>query len=531
MKKLVLIFGMVGILLSSCSNDDYFDENVNVLKKSNTPKNVLSAKDKEENLVTFAKILSKATYERKDVREFLKTESLKQFDKNYDVLYFLIKDEIINGRSFKDILISYSSEEIMEEIETNIPLLNILIPEIMFFNINSENLNTEDKEIPVVVSQESETTLFLNGKKELSLQKGDVPDFHVFVVNENSRVVAPVAETGNVKSGANKSITFKSPNFDGSLQNQSRIKSVDSHITIVGGKALEAYNYFNKDDGSIYQKAFQRDYVYYGITPLNQTGSLNRSVSEYLSFIEINPKTYFRVANQTSTGTNSDDPVIKDYTTSQEKRTLSSEELLDRMWTKGAYEFRFEVITSKNQHPQIIYVPFKPNEIWNFNITHTYEHSTFFRHSKNTYKIDPNNFTSKPVYLGADEISLGSWHLSEESLYRYINIVEEDESVNITSTKTYEFSHVLTCKFNGDYKLEVGVGKAKVSEGISAEVTSTNTTKESKTVVTVRKEGSDALGSIKIYYYNPIVDQRFTYQACSMPIYNTGYVKFGLTVK
>jgi len=366
----------------------------------------------------------------------------------------------------------------------------------------------------------------LNGKKELSLQKGEVPNFHVFVVNENSRVIVPVDEMGKIKSANTSSIQFKSPNFDGTIKTEKQLetKSIMASIDFAGTKALHAFLNFNKDDGSIYQKAFQRDYIYYGITPENRSGNLNRSVSEYLSFISINPLTYFKVADQVNTGSNSDDPYIENYETSKEKRELTQEELLDRMWTKGAYEFRFEVITSTNQHPQIVYIPLKPNEIWNFNITHTREHSTWFSHSKYTYKIDPNKFTAKDIYL-QNKISLGKWHLADESLYRYVNIIEEDEGIETSHTFNYESTRVHTNKFSGDQKLDIGVGKGTVT----AEVTNSNTIKESKSATILRKEKSDDLGSVRIYFYDPIIETVLGNQFIVLRTYNTGHVTFGIT--
>ncbi len=534
MKKIFLFIGLAGLLLNSCSDDL---SNGNIKEKDNPAKTVPNTQ--EQYLVNFAGILSKATYERKDVREFLKSESLKQFDKNYDVLYYLVKDELIGEKSFRDILIDYSSKEIIEEIEASVPLLNILIPEIAVFDINPKDLDTGDNEIPVAVSLKTETSLFLDGKKELSLQKGEIPDFHVFVINENSRVIAPENGTQSLRSAGTKSVMFKSPNFDGNsdIPAETTMRASTMNLSAVGQKAIEAYNYFNKDDGSVYQKAFQRDYIYYGITPQKQSGNLNRSISEYISFIEVDPRAYFKIADQINPNAPnpSDDPYISQSQIVQEKREVSEAELLDRMWTKGAYDFRFEIITSTNQHPQVVFVPLKPNEIWDFNIDHTRVHPTMFRHSKNTYKIDPNKFTSKQINLSAYNISLGKWHLAEESIYRYVNIIEEDESVETTRTITYESTRVHSTKFNGDVKLEIGLGNSdKLTGGISGEVTNSNTIKDSKSVVIVRKEKSDDLGSIRIYYYDPIIE-KISSSIIEKPYYvhsyNTGYVTFGIAVK
>ena len=141
---------MVGVfllLLNSCSDNALLEDGINASEREKAERVMLRNANEDETekyLVQFAEVLSKAVYEREDVRAFLKKESLKQFDKNYDVLYELVKEETINGKSFRDILVSYSSDKIIREIETNVSLLNILVPKIALFKVEPENLNTED---------------------------------------------------------------------------------------------------------------------------------------------------------------------------------------------------------------------------------------------------------------------------------------------------------------------------------------------------------------------------------------------------
>lgn len=531
MKKSCLLLGIAALTLYSCSRNEYPD--------INSKDNSANAINKEIYLQKFAEILSKATYERKDIREFLKKESLKQFDKNYDVLYYLIKDESIGSKSFRDILISYSSKDALEKIEANVPLLNILIPEIALFDVLPEKMDVEDREIPVVVPQKSENQFFLNGESVLKIKKGEVPDFHVIVVNENSRVVATDIKMNSLKSGGAKSVTFKSPNYDGTKLTESppMLKSSTiSSSSIVGAKAIEAFRYFNRDDGSIFQKGLQRDYVYYGITPENQTGNLNRSISEYISFIEVNPNGYFIFADQNIDQILNNDPIISSWETSQKKRPLTPDELIDRMWTKGAYNFKFEIITSTSDKPFTVYIPLKPSEIWNFNIERSYRHSTWFRRSKNTYRIDPNKFTSKPVFLNAEMISLPKWNIADEAITRIVNISEEDDGSEITSQYTFEESRINSNNFKGDLKLGIGLLNKilNIGAGGSVDITSTNTTKESKKITIKRTETSDILGSIKIYFYDPLIEgvqQSLQGNSYKMHTYQTGSITFGITVK
>lgn len=412
-------------------------------------------------------------------------------------------------------------------------MLNIFVSKIAFFDIHPENLNTKDNEIPVVVSKRDETLLFFNGKEELSLEKGEIPNFHVFVVNENSRVVIPENTDQSLKSCSTKAFDFKSPNYDGSLINneQPNLKSATADFLVVGQKAIDAFKHFSKDDGSINQRAFQRDYVYYGITPQNQTGNLNKSVSEYISYIEINPNAYFKIADQRNTNFNNNDPYVRSSSTTQKKRTLSEAELLDRLWTKGAYDLRFEIMTSTEAQAHIIYIPLKPDQIWDFNIDHSRRHSTWFRSSKNTYKIDPNKFTAKKVILDK-MVPLGKWNISEEALFRHVKIYEEDESAEVTETDTYDMTKALKLNFNGNGKVGVGLKVVNVENGWSAGVESTTTEKMSKSITIKRKLDSDPLGEVKIYFYDPLVESvSLSSNTCSMHTYNTGYVEFGISVK
>lgn len=525
MKIKFLIVGLaMGIFLNSCTKDMLHND-IDSSSLSGDKKEQLSKRQEtEKHLEKFAGILSKVTYANKEVREFLKQESIKQFDKNYDVLYYLIKNEKIEGKTFKDILISYSSASEIEEIENAVPLLNILVPEIAFFDVSAENLDVEDNEIPVAVSGEKTTSLYLNGKEEVKLEKGEIPNFHVFVVNINSRVIIP----SNKNAGSN-TVVFKSPNFDGTIKNNTPLKSTSwVDASIVGQKAIDAYKYFYKDDGSINQKAFQRDYIYYGITPTKQQGQLNRSVTEYISFIEINPNVYFEISDHKITDSFTNDPRInskdgKILTTSQEKRSLSEAELIDRLWTKGSYNFRFEIIKSNAAQPQIVYVPLKPNEIWNFNIDYSYRHSTWFRRSKNTYTINANKFTSKRVFLNK-MVSLGKWNIADEALSKYVKIYEEDENADETLTETYEMSNAIKINFDGE--------GSKSGIGLKAGVETNSTEKVTKSITIKRKLDSDPLGFIEIYFYDPLVENvNHSTGTCNIHTYNTGKVEFGISVK
>ncbi len=475
----------------------------------------------EALLTDFAEVLSKATYARQEVREFLKEEAVKQFDKNYDVLYALVRDKKIGEATFHDVLVEYSSEEEMDRIEAGLPLLNILIPEIAFFDINAANMDCEDAEIPVAISKEKVTSLYLNGVCEVDLEKGEVPDFHTFVVNENSRVIVTPAT-----KGGKPTISFISPNYDGT-QEIATTRAFAVSASTVGGKAIEAFKYFYQNASGKNSRALQRDYIYYGMTPNGGKGTLKRDVSEYISFIEVDPKAYFKIADQ-RVGAVYDDPYIKNESVSRKKKDFTEQELIDAMWTKGQYNFKVEIISASKTQPDLAYIPAGPAEIWKFNYERDYRHGTWFRKKKYTYKLTPENFEAKRYYLNPDWITFSTWDLSVESLYRHINFWEEDESVKTTYSYSYDLTKMNSQKIDGEFKFGLGTEKENVGVGIG--ISNTTTVSKTQEFKFERQDKDDNLGTKKIYFYDPIIDSK-SGNDYLMHEYNTGFLRFGIAVK
>jgi len=530
--RLIGSFLLIGALaLGSCNKYDPAPE-------AEIPQ-IADPATKETHKERFAAVLSKVVYEREDVRAFLKKEALVQFDKNYDVFYPMVRNKSVGGESFRDVLLAYSSEQELSEIERNVPLLNILLTDIPATGIRAEEMDTTDEEIPVAVAKASATSLYLNGTKEGEVEKGVVPGFHLFVVNENRRVV-PV--TPSVKAMASTrenigrtlpgtSFAFKDPNYDGIQKDLRPLAWLPAYQ--VNLKTKEAYEYFYKDDGGPNQKGYQRDYVYYGITPQNPVGRLNTAVREYLSFIEVDPRMYYKISDQTWGGGRDPKLVGEDGNpnkakTEQTGRELSHKELIDRMWHWGSYNFVFDLITTNQSTPIRRSVPLYPDQLWDFHITKYRRHSTWFRKAKYFYWIDAKDFTAKRVDLRGEKISFGPWNIAEEGLRRYVNIYEEDEGNETTISETYEQTYVSSSKFKFGGAIKQGLGL------MDLEWNTTSTTRKTVTVTMKRKETSDDLGAALLYFYDPLIEGKrlgSTGMEYLENFHNTGSVKFGIEVK
>ena len=511
----------LALVLSSCAKDALETEEA----VTNQQETELSVSEKDALKAQFASVLSTVVYENADVREFLKSEAVKQFDKNYDILYISIKDKQVGGQTFRNLLVSKSSEEFIRQVEQGIPLLNILFPNLPMFDLSPEDYDSKDYELPVAAPRQDCNELYYNGHCTDRLEKGQIPGFYTLVVNENSRVIVH----GDTRFG-NPTFSFKSPNYDASRCSTTLTRSTEVPTSILGAKAATAYMYFYSDDSSVYSKALQRDYIYYGITPTSHTGTLNQNINEYLSFIEIDPLVYFMITDDYDENAYnpSNDPYIQVNSVSRKRTDFTEQELIDAFWTSGAYNFRIEVQSSLSSTPQIIYIPLRPEQLWDFNLTRTYQHETWFTPKKYTYTINPLDFTSKRLNLFSDRIALGKWDIKNESLYRYISILEEDEGTTYTVTYDYESAIAHSEKFSDSGKLVIGLGESSAQGGVETEVTNSNSTKTTKHGSVTRVESSDHLGSVRLYFYDPIAEYS-ELETSVMYTYNTGCVKFGIT--
>jgi hypothetical protein len=521
-------------LITSCSSD-FVDSN----NLTNDSKPIFNnSSSKEELMNNFSAILSRVLTEKQSVRKFLKDEALLQFDKNYDVLYQNVKDKSIDGKSLREMLVEASSERKIREIEEALPLLNIYVSNIPFADVTPENLDVTSQDIPVVVERNDSNAFYLKGKNVETWVKGEIPDFHAFVVNENTRMMVDKAAT---RASGKPVIKFRSPNFDGLANSKNKVK-VSEFFRFGKGKKdklVEAYDYFHGTNGGIDQKGFQRDYLYYGITPSDTVGQLNYSTTEYIRTIEIDPKALNFIADEIEDKEHRTklDPVVKSRWEKEYGRFLNERELIDRFWTVGTYDLKFTIISSKSTTPTVVVVPLRPEDLWDFHINLKHRHGNIFHRHKNIYTLDPKDFTSKVVNLTSYNITFGKWDLSTEALQRFVRIEELDSGSEVEVSSEYDMERFTEKVVKGGTKFGVGFGKnSHNSFDVSSDFSSTDRkTDKYKHAVKIRYiQESDLLGIIPIYYYDPIIEYISGYKingSTKFHEYGTGSVKFTINIK
>lgn len=459
----------------------------------------------------FAKALSKAVSNSLDVRKFLKAEAVAQFDNDYDIFYPLVKNKIVyDNQSLRDILLSYCKDENeLVQIEQSLPLLNILVPDLsLFWDFNAEKWNVDDKEVSVICRDDKDNTLYENGENIGKMTTGDIPDFPCLVVKNNERMKVSSVKT---RSGE-ATYEFLSDAFDGSKR-KLQTRHYEEDINLQPTEDLEAYVNDSEIMSSVKDawnefknvpNAYQRDYIYYGITKENKPGTLNRYIREKLYRFRIAANAYSAINDPTQ------DPTLQD--TQKNKGYLTNEEIIQKIWTDGNFEFHFKSYISGEDSKEAMEAKLtftiNPRDAFSLEKIHLkHKNSTAFRQSKNFYTVDAKNLRSKWIYpeksdKNADDLVFTlPWDLYNKSLSIFMFVEEWDKGQTITQEKSVVSEFIN----KADFSIEGSgsIGKVSLSTKLGYGFSHTKTVSNKATIQTTVE--SDPLGTLYFQYNDPII--------------------------
>ena len=459
----------------------------------------------------FAKALSKAVSNSLEVRKFLKTEAMAQFDNDYDIFYPLVKNKIVyDKQSLRDILLSYCKDENeLVQIEQSLPLLNILVPDLsLFWDFNAEKWNVDDKEVSVICRDDKDNTLYEDGENIGKMTTGDIPDFPCLVVKNNERMKV---SSVNTRSGE-ATYEFLSDAFDGSKR-KPQTRHYEEDINLQPTEDLEAYVNGSEIMESVKNawnefknvpNAYQRDYIYYGITKENKPGTLNRYIREKLYRFRIAANAYSAINDPTQ------DPTLQN--TQKNKGYLTNEEIIQKIWTDGNFEFHFKSYISGEDSKEAMEISLKftinPRDVFSLEKIHLkHKNSTAFRQSKNFYTVDAKNLKSKWIYPERVDKNANNlvftlpWDLYNKSLSIFMFVEEWDKGQTITQEKTVVSEFVN----KADFSIEGSgsIGKVSLSTKLGYGFSHTKSVSNKATIQTTVE--SDPLGTLYFQYNDPII--------------------------
>ncbi len=499
-----LAFGLS--TLSSCDSDFEPD----ITKTSDlSGQNVTDVKTvgESEAQESFAKILSVAASKDAALRRFLKTEAEKQYDNDYDVFYPYVKDAVVeDGRTLRDVLLSYSSEEELGTLENSLPLLTIMIPDLSAFGAFSVyKWDPKDEQVAVTYAKGNDSSVFYSeGDSILSLPAGSLPSFPFLVVKSNERMKVVGTGTTRAGQGVSYQYDFVDPAFDGSKTVHTRASYYDEknpeaapedkpylRKSVIDRRCVDAYN-FSKQN----RKLIDREYIYYNLSPKNPTGGqLEPNVREKIYMFRISPAEYNRLIDKEA----GQDPHLEEYEFYKTWHP-SLAQIAKDLWTDGAFEIIIQSYKGATGFAEVKPISVKGSDLFYVDKFHVrYKHATGFRHAKWWYSVTPDDLRGKWVDLSDKNLYLtDTWDLLNSPVDVFIKILEKDDGVLKTVSESYTTSYVA--------KAELGAGvnigdEWKINLGFSGQLSG----QKSYTVSYQYKDENDDLGSIVLNFKDPVI--------------------------
>ena len=468
MKKIFFCTAIIALSFISCSQDEISTERERengrtAVSHAELLNEVFSADREAEMLRPFARALYNAMSESPMLRELIRTRALEKFNREYDVLYQFIKDEVVeNGLTVRQLLLThFESEEALAYIERNRPTLTIFVPTLPEDSFSAELWNTNE-EVPFValdITRHIHTPIigdFGEYGDEFLVEAGFIPAFPVVALRDNARVrvVEGAQRTRSAALDNPKSdfvFEFVDDFFDGSKVDES-ISTRQATTNVLDATVRRAFEIYPTGNAG-----WQRDYIYYGITPTNPNGRFSLNFKEHVTSFRFLPNhTPEQVFDFLTQGHNPNDPTLI--------RTGTGN---FNPWTAGSFTFRIRAhmgTTSPHLSQLTSIFIARPQDL--FEVTHT---------RMSTSPLVPFFLAHLTGFRTMNNIqaSLMHWNLAQFEPTMRISIVKENPQATVTATVTHEVEFATNVTKDAKFGMRFGDSERRRTTVTSQIVTQT----------------------------------------------------------
>lgn len=508
----------IAILMSNCSDENLSNsanQNGSVAKSISYENIPFDAKGK---IMEKFGIGISAALKVKEFRELIKTESLKRFNKDTDVLYNLIKDKPFNGSdeylrklnksskvsnfpTLHDFLIPFFlSEEELNNYENQLPLLTIFVPELPDNSFSAETWDVNDLEqipdVAIRLDNITYTPVIGRDNDNYLIAPEDVPSWSIIVLKDNERLITnndpnySTTQTRIIEGDNGLDYRFSDNNFDPTFITNTTLSGFEgANDNFIPQYLKTGYDVFSNDP-----TGWQRDNIYYGLTPTNTSGPISGGkYREYITTFKVNGSTPQTAYNSISDSFNEirKDPAIR----SDWQRGNTS------AWTEGNFEFIIQLSygAKSSNLGATLRKEFSatPNDLfeitWDKRTTGTW----FWRKTWYRPRITGLKTMNTAVPNGV-RLEFSVWDLNNFANHFLYSFEEKDANTTTTNSETK------SSKFNANFSLEPSTGLLKK---IGLKFGASYETSQSNTFTVVITTGNDKMGDVELNFYDNAVNK------------------------
>lgn len=500
-KNSLALLTLLSLMIFACDSSFHGKDEDSIPAKDETVNTAIDPTDLKFSKKTLLKqkfgfALVNSLKESRLLRELLKDEALKMFNKDYEVLvYTILNRELEGGATFRGLIAKHSDKDFdLKELLSLEPTLTVMIPELPNNSFSAEIWDAAN-DVPAIAIRTNETNEvpLITPTNELGIIPGDaIPGFPVLVVKNNERVVSnkehhnfDMLDTKVLYRDNDVTLKFWSNSFDNkTLENSASRRAYTRRMDKV---LLDAWKIYQSTYG------WQRDYIYYGIRPGNPNGPFLYNFKEYIRS--------FSMTGSAKGAYN----VISDQ--SSDPKYHNNHRIGSSHWTDGYYEFQVTTITKNGELTNGFSV--NPRKLFDLNYE-TYTRGWWFW-KKTYYRL--KSIYNKEVSVN---IPIINWSLQKYGASIRIEIEEVDLKVTTVMSKSMTFKIARNVSYK-DEKTGLGFG-------------STNSISQTFSVQRTFTQGSDKLRGVTVNFGDKVIIRSSRYRTYTRD-YRTGLCKFSLEPK
>ena len=535
--NITLIFSAL-FFFNSCSKaiPDYSEES-----------KIIAIWNEQDALRDFSIALSKVISTNESARVLLKSEAMRQFDNDYDVLFANASGMVVaGGKTFAEMIQEALGETAtVEDILSLVPTLTIYVTDITWLDpdgFRADRWDTSDRRVSVTyigTDKECEK-LYANGSFIGRIEPYTIPGGPVLIVKKSERVRASVS----TRSGEDVSYEYiadaynpecnipdtKYNNYytgpytwnwlEGQTPGEHAETMTISMLNSINPDIISAYEMFKT-----HQYALQNDYICYGMTPDSLQGTLHNNVHLRLVRFKIHPSAFDYVIDEegidrkfTGNSWSTDD---NGHGASAEPSVST---VYSKIWSDGRLEIHVETyglsgttqyLLNEDAHNVDIADLFTVNQQ---SIKREQWGSTPIKwYITWRYSIANRNETTltEKWYYPANTADLPTWDLVNNSAF-YMRFTEHDSgaTTNTQVTATNKKANSFSLSGEGSVGISIGGQAGTVKLGLGWSSTNEDTYTQSITK-TVTQKDEVLLGQVIQYTDNYITGR-------------TGVVRYGV---